>query len=58
MRRRRIDRKVGVHLQSVIAGTFNSPFFAAAKEEWESKGARKMANVMSEWGTFDVEQPG
>lgn len=56
--RRRIDRQVGVHLQNVISGSFVSPFLVAAKEEWESKGARKMGNVMSEWGTFDLEQPG
>lgn len=33
-------------------------FFEKAKAEWEAKGARKMANVMSEWGSFDIEQPG
>ncbi|KAK4699048.1 hypothetical protein P7C70_g7219, partial [Phenoliferia sp. Uapishka_3] len=45
-------------LTNIIYNKTPSTFLDAAKAEWEQKGARKMANVMSEWGSFDVEQPG
>lgn len=37
---------------------FLSPFFVEAKQEWEDKGARRMENVIQEWGSFEVEMPG
>lgn len=55
---RRIDRNHNAHLVDIIQGKFSSSFFTEAKDEWESKGARKMNNAMSEWGSFEVEQPG
>ncbi|KAI5477937.1 hypothetical protein MNV49_005726 [Pseudohyphozyma bogoriensis] len=45
-------------LIGIITGTRESAFKEEAKAEWERKGARKMGNIMSEWGSFDVEQPG
>jgi hypothetical protein len=55
---RRLDRNHAMHLAHVIDGTVQSEFAVAARKEWTAKGARKMGNIMSEWGSFDVEDPG
>ncbi|KAL8276991.1 hypothetical protein RQP46_010626 [Phenoliferia psychrophenolica] len=53
----RVARKTE-HLTNVIFKQIPCDFLTAAKVEWETKGARKMNNVLSEWGSFDIELPG
>ncbi|ORY64734.1 hypothetical protein BCR35DRAFT_184746 [Leucosporidium creatinivorum] len=54
---KRIDRQLSQHLSDIITGKTPSPFFEDAKKEWEAKG-NKMKNLLSEYASFDVEQPG
>ncbi|KAH8929339.1 hypothetical protein BT69DRAFT_1198648, partial [Atractiella rhizophila] len=45
-------------MQGIIFQPESSKFFVAAKNEWESKGKRKMKSAMSEYETFEVQIPG
>lgn len=40
------------------SGTTESPFFDAAKEDWEQYGAHRMGSVVSQFSTFQQELPG
>ena len=42
----------------IVRGDMNSSLLQAARGVWQEKGARKMANVISEWTSFDDEIPG
>ncbi|KPV74499.1 uncharacterized protein RHOBADRAFT_54311 [Rhodotorula graminis WP1] len=52
---RRIDRELGAHLSDVIIGQVSSPFLARARDAWD---AGEWKSVLSEYGSFDVEEPG
>ncbi|KAM0786508.1 hypothetical protein ACM66B_001966 [Microbotryomycetes sp. NB124-2] len=53
---RRVSR-LQDRISSIIVGDEPSHFFELAKEEWHMKG-RKVKTVMSEFESFEIEQPG
>ena len=55
---KRFERVCYDALAEVVRGKRESPFLVAARLEWETKGARKMGNVLNEWSSFDQELPG
>ncbi|GAA6049335.1 hypothetical protein JCM3770_007294 [Rhodotorula araucariae] len=52
---KRIDRELSKHLTDVIFGTQLTPFLAKARAAWD---AGEWKSVLSEYGSFDVEEPG
>lgn len=54
----RFERVCYDALAEVVRGKRESPFLDSARLEWETKGARKMGNVLNEWSSFDQELPG
>ncbi|GAA5839477.1 hypothetical protein JCM9279_005954 [Rhodotorula babjevae] len=52
---RRINRQLDTHLSDVILGKATSPFLDRARSAWE---AGEWKSVLSEYGSFDVEEPG
>ncbi|GAA5912539.1 hypothetical protein JCM8208_001987 [Rhodotorula glutinis] len=52
---RRIDRQLGNHLSDVVFDEKTSPFLDRALRAWD---AGEWKSVLSEYGSFDVEEPG
>lgn len=53
---RRISRLLSEHLTRVLMGKTATPFLEPAIERAEAAGKRR--NVIGEYGSFDVEEPG
>ncbi|BGP33302.1 hypothetical protein JCM10296v2_005098 [Rhodotorula toruloides] len=53
---KRISRLLTEHLRSVLMGNTATPFLEPAIERVEAAGRRR--NVIGEYGSFDIEEPG